>query len=119
MSRVLIIAAHGSRLAASNDEIRQLAAALEPVVAGRYQRVDAAFLELADPSIAAAIDAAVAAGARDIAVLPYFLAAGRHVSRDLPRLVKDRQQAHPAISIRLLDYLGRRPELLQLLAKSV
>lgn len=117
--RALIIAAHGSRRSASNDEIRQLVAALRPTVADRYQRIEAAFLELADPSIGAAIDAAVAAGAEDIAVLPYFLAAGRHVSHDIPRIIEDRRLAHPASSVRLLDYLGRRPELLELLARSV
>lgn len=119
MVRALIIAAHGSRRASSNDEIRQLAVALKSLVVDRYQWVDAAFLELADPSIGAAIDAAVAAGAEDVAVLPYFLAAGQHVSHDIPRIIEERRLAHPTHSLRLLDYLGRRPELLELLARSV
>jgi len=117
--QALIIVAHGSRVRASNDEIRLLAAALATRIADRYQHTAVAFLELADPSIGAAIDAAVATGAREIVVLPYFLAAGKHVTRDIPAIVQERQAAYPAVTIRLADYLGKLPGLVELLVHSV
>jgi sirohydrochlorin ferrochelatase len=117
--RALLIAAHGSRRSESNDEVRQLAAALSPLVADRYGYVGPAFLELADPSIDEAIDEAVGRGAREVVVLPYFLAAGTHVARDVPQIVRDRQRAHPNVHIRLADHLGTRPEMLDLLARVV
>lgn len=117
--QALLIVAHGSRIRASNDEVRLLVASLAPRIADRYQYTAAAFLELADPSIDAAIDAAVAAGAQEIVVLPYFLAAGKHVTRDIPAIVQERQTAHPGITIRVADYLGKLPGLVELLARSV
>ena len=62
--RCLILVAHGSRRATSNDEVRRLAALLQRQARGRYDAVVAAFLELAEPGIPAAIDACVARGAR-------------------------------------------------------
>jgi sirohydrochlorin ferrochelatase len=117
--QALLVVAHGSRVAASNDEIRQLASALAARLTGRYAHVAAAFLELAEPSIAAAIDAAVAAGCQQITVLPYFLAAGSHVTRDIPALVRERQLAYPAVEIRLVAYIGKQPGMLDLLAGAV
>lgn len=117
--RALVVAAHGSRLPSSNDEIRQLAVALAPAVSDRYQRIDAAFLELAEPSIGTAIDAAVTAGATEVVVLPYFLAAGRHVADDIPMIVSERQALHPSVRIEMAQYLGARPEMLEVLARSV
>lgn len=115
----LVLVAHGSRVAASNEEVRRLAGALSSMVAGRYQRVEAAFLELAQPSIEEAVDMAVAAGAKSVLVLPYFLAAGKHVSHDIPVVVQKCRAAYPAIDIRLADYLGSQPALVELLARSV
>lgn len=117
--RAVVLVAHGSRVAVSNDEVRQLAQALQQKVAERYQRVEAAFLELAQPSIEEAIAAAIAAGAASVLVLPYFLAAGKHVTRDVPEIVSRCRQAHPAVDIELADYLGKHPGLLELLAQAL
>lgn len=115
----LIVLAHGSRVAASNDEIRQIARALTARVADRYGWGAAAFLELAEPSLGAALAMAAAAGCREVVVLPYFLAAGSHVSRDLPALVREQQRVHPGLEIRLHDHVGKLPGVLDLLARSV
>lgn len=115
----LILVAHGSRVPASNEEVRRLADALRTKVEDRFQWVEAAFLELAQPSIAEAVDMAIAAGAGSVVVLPYFLAAGKHVSQDIPAIIKNCQAAHPDSEIRIADYLGRQPALLDLLAGAV
>lgn len=117
--RALLIVAHGSRRAASNDEVRGLTAGLRPLVLDRFQWVEPAFLELAEPSIPAAIDAAVAAGADEVLLFPYFLSAGRHVAEDIPGIVAERQRAHPDVRLRVMDYLGAAPELLRLIAARV
>jgi len=104
--RHLLLVAHGSRREASNAEVRQLAASLAPRAKGRFNAVSCAFLEIADPSIPAGIDAAVAAGAREVVVLPYFLSAGRHVAEDIPREVEAKQREYPEIRIHATPYLG-------------
>lgn len=117
--RVLLLIAHGSRLEASNDEARALAARLAPQLAGEYARVEAAFLELAEPSIPAGIDAAVAAGAGEVLVFPYFLTRGRHVAHDVPELVQAASARHPGVSIELAPYLGALPGLEALLVSAL
>ena len=71
----LILAAHGSRLESSNQEVGGLAQRLQTLVADDYA-VSHAFLEMARPSIDEAIDSAVAAEHKSIFVLPYFLVSG-------------------------------------------
>lgn len=117
--KCLLLVAHGSRVAASNEEVCRIAKALESAVSDRYQRVEAAFLEISRPSIEEAAAAVVDAGADSIVVLPYFLAAGKHVSRDIPAIVQSCRIAHPSIEIRIADYLGSLPGLVELLARSV
>jgi sirohydrochlorin ferrochelatase len=113
------VVAHGSRRARSNEEVAALAEQLRLRLEGRYAQVMAAFLELAEPSIPVAIDSAVAAGADEIVLLPYFLAAGSHVAEDIPALVAQRREAHPSAQITLLPHLGASGQLPGLLADLV
>src|SRR5262249_21152514 len=76
----LLLIAHGSRHPEANDDLRHVAAALRQ---RGHAVVEAAFLELADPNIDAAGERCVAQGAEIVVLVPYFLAAGVHVRRDL------------------------------------
>ncbi len=102
----LILVAHGSRRAESNDEVRQLTVALRERAGEGFDAVSCAFLELAEPSIPDGIEASVRDGATDITVLPYFLSAGRHVVTDIPNEVAVKQAQYPDVSIRIAPYLG-------------
>jgi len=112
--KALLLVAHGSRRAASNDEIRALTARIRDT-GPEFDHVDCAFLELAEPSIPEGIRAAIRAGARQLVVLPYFLSAGRHVSEDIPGAVNSVRSEHPDIDISLAPYLGASPEIARLL----
>lgn len=114
--RILILAAHGSRAEQANQEVVSLAARLALRLESAFQGVRPAFLEIAAPSIPQALDAAVSDGATDIVVLPYFLAGGRHVTSDIPRLVAAKRREHAGVQIRLAPYLGTAPELEAVLA---
>lgn len=107
--------AHGSRREASNEEVRVLAAHLRSAVAGKFDDVESAFLELAEPSIERGIDNAVTRGAARVVVLPYFLVAGRHVATDIPAIVAAKTRQYPAIEIVLVDYFGAAPGIVDLL----
>lgn len=101
----LILAAHGSRKESSNEEVERFAQSLA-VEHYDIHYVACAFLELAKPDIAEAIAAAICAGCGEIIVIPYFLAAGRHVQTDVPEIIEQCQKAHPEICIRLTPHLG-------------
>lgn len=103
--KALLLVAHGSRREASNDEVRELTTQLRQAD-GSYQHVACAFLELAEPSIPDGLRAAIAAGADQVVVLPYFLSAGRHVVTDIPAEVAVVQAEYPDVSIRVAPYLG-------------
>jgi len=110
-STSLIIIAHGSRRPQSNDEVRQLAEELRHHTMKRFSSVDCAFLELASPSIPEAIDAAVAAGARELHLVPYFLSAGRHVAHDIPDAIDQKRRQYPDAVIHLHPHLGSSPTM--------
>ncbi len=113
--KALLVVAHGSRREASNEEVRRLARRVKEVAGDRYGWVEAAFLELAEPSIPEGIHRCLEQGAREVVVLPYFLSAGRHVSEDIPAEVEKARQAHPGSRIRLVPYLGAAAGIAELL----
>jgi sirohydrochlorin ferrochelatase len=113
--RMLILVAHGSRREASNQEIRALTEALARRAGERFDRVSCAFLELAEPSIPDAIEQALASGASEVVVLPYFLSAGRHMAEHIPALVEEKRREHPGAEIKLTPYLGAAPGVIDLL----
>jgi sirohydrochlorin ferrochelatase len=102
----LLIIAHGSRRAASNDEVRALAAAVRAQPSQAYDHVEAAFLELAEPGIPEGLAALAAQGATEIVAFPYFLAAGTHVAQDIPEAIAEFSASHPGVKVRLTQHLG-------------
>ncbi len=113
--KALLLIAHGSRVAASNDEIRQLADKLRNVASGSFDLVECAFLELAEPSILRGVQSCIDAGAREVLALPYFLAAGRHVLEDIPAELQKKRVEHPSVRIGMCDYFGKSPGVAGLL----
>lgn len=117
--QALLLIAHGSRMASSNDEIRAMTERVRELSAEHYALIDCAFLELAEPSIGDGIERLIEHGAEHVAVLPYFLAAGRHVAEDIPADVNAKVAEHPAVSIELLPYIGTAEAMPQLLADMI
>lgn len=115
MNKALLLVAHGSRRPHSNDEIRSLARQLNARDDTSFDVVDCAFLELARPSIPDGIAKLAASGARHIIVLPYFLAAGRHVHEDIPAEVATGRQVVPQVTVEIAPYLGQSTSMLELL----
>jgi len=109
MKTALLLIAHGSRHAEANDDLHALAKELRDAVA--YAPVEAAFLEIAEPTIEMAGERCVAAGAERVILLPYFLSAGVHVRRDLQEHRDRLAAAHPNVEFVLAEPLGRHPLL--------
>lgn len=102
----LVIVAHGSRRVESNEEVLRLTGRVRARLAASVPIVSHAFLEMASPPVGEAIDAAVLAGATRLAILPYFLAAGHHVDRDLPAIVEAKRRQHPAVTMGITPHIG-------------
>jgi sirohydrochlorin ferrochelatase len=93
----LVLVDHGSRNEGSNRSLEKVAREVERLSGQRYVAVLAAHMDLASPTIADAFDAAVAAGARFVVVVLYFLAPGRHSETDVPRLAAEAAARHPGL----------------------
>lgn len=115
--KALLVVAHGSRREASNAEVRRLCERTRKEDGEGFDLVEAAFLELAEPSIGEGIARCVERGATEIVVLPYFLSAGRHVTQDVPAEVERARRRHPHTAIRLAPHLGAAPALAQLVVQ--
>ncbi len=113
----LVIVAHGSRRQASNDEVRELSSRIATITGQTFQRVKAAFLELAEPSIPDGIQQCIDEGAKEVIVFPYFLSAGRHVVEDIPAEVDIARNSNPEIKIEIVPYLGSIDRIVDLIAE--
>jgi sirohydrochlorin ferrochelatase len=104
--KFLLLIAHGSRRQDSNDEIRQLAERVAAHDDNDYDGVETAFLEIAEPDIHQGIANCIERGASSIVAVPYFLAGGNHVIKDVPGEIACAQAGMPAVDIQISRYLG-------------
>ena len=102
--KILLLIAHGSRKQSANDEIATLAKRIEN--RGQFDAVVPAFLEIAEPDIHASVDRCVELGATQIIAVPYFLAAGKHVARDIPSELSCILAKYPDLDIRISPHIG-------------
>jgi sirohydrochlorin ferrochelatase len=105
----VLLIAHGSREPSANDDLHALAGRL--AASGEYPIVVACFLELAEPDIPAGGERCVAQGATRVLMVPYFLAAGVHLRRDLTAARDELEGRHPGVEFRLGPPLGPHPLL--------
>src|SRR3989442_12966525 len=96
----IVLFAHGSRVEEANRGVRELARQVEDV--GPYSYVRAAFLELAEPSLSAAVAQAVEAGPPRMVGIPYYLTGAGHRAAGSPQLIPpEKRKQHniaPAIA---------------------
>jgi len=114
-SRALIIIAHGSRKESSNAEVAQLTQKVQAMLDSEYMIVKTAFLEFTEPSLEQSIIACVQERAKELVILPYFLAPGNHVTRDIPEVVKKMQKEYPDVRLELKKHIGSASGMVTLL----
>ena len=113
----IVIVDHGSRRPEANrhhevfvEEWRQR---------GGFRMVEAAHMELAEPSIATAFDVCVAGGCTTVVIAPYFLWPGSHWDRDLPDLAAEASERHPGVRYLVAAPLGPHPLLAEIVEQRV
>lgn len=113
MTDAILLIAHGSRRPAANADLVHVANSVQERLPDRI--VEIAYLELAEPSIPDGLETCRQRGAQGIAMLPYFLSAGSHVTRDLERFRQEFLDAHPELACLLCPPLGLHPLLVDVL----
>jgi len=114
----LILLAHGSRRKESNEEFRRLSEKVKEQNMP-FESVEAAFLELAQPSFEEMVKSLHVKGIQAIAIYPFFLNDGVHVSRDIPNLITQAQTEYPNIEFTLLDYFGKNERFAQIIKEDI
>jgi sirohydrochlorin ferrochelatase len=104
---------HGSRRAASNLQLEDMAARVAARRPGLP--VAAVHMEIAPPCINDGVDRLVAQGATEIVALLYFLSDGRHSQEDVPHLLAEAVARHPGVTGRCGAALGPHDKLADLL----
>jgi len=99
MQTGIIIVDHGSRRDESNKMLEQVAELFGRRFSEKYDIVEPAHMELAEPSIATAYARCAGRGAGRIVVIPFFLGPGKHWTQDIPRLTADAAPAIPAYDL--------------------
>ncbi len=112
MSTAVLLIAHGSRRAEANQDLVEVADRLRET--GDYEFVVPSYLELAEPSIPDGARQCVELGASEVRMLPYFLSAGSHVTRDLERFRSELATEFPTVSFKLCPPLGLHPLMLDI-----
>lgn len=102
----IILLAHGSSDKRWCETFEKLA---EPTLKS-VDNARVAYMELAEPSMDTVISEAVAEGASDFTIIPLFLAAGRHLRKDVPAMIEELEKAHGA-TISLAPPIGENPLL--------
>jgi len=105
----IVIVDHGSRRHEANSRHEEFVGAWRE--RGTHPIVEAAHMELAEPSIGAAFDSCVAAGATLVVIAPYFLWPGDHWDRDIPAFAAEASARHPGIGYLVSAPLGPHPLL--------
>ena len=110
--QAILLIAHGSRRASANEDLAWLAEQVRTRRPGAI--VEIAYLEIAGPDISAGGAICVEQGARTVTMLPFFLAAGDHVTRHLAEHRDQLAARFPDVAFELRGPLGRHPALIDI-----
>lgn len=113
MSPHLLAVAHGSKAPGPQQVVEDLLALVRETGVG----ATAAYVDNAPPSVAQALADLVAAGERDIVVLPLLLTPASHSKTDVAASVQIGREKHPGLRLRYGRPLGPHPVLVELLAR--
>jgi len=108
----LLLAGHGSRQRAGNDQVEKFAAQWRRAHPDR--RIEVCFIEHAEVLLNDGLDRA-AQGARRVVLLPFILNAAGHVKMELPAAVNAARLRHPDVDFVVTRHLGMGRELLKVL----
>ncbi|HMK44481.1 MAG TPA: precorrin-8X methylmutase [Dissulfurispiraceae bacterium] len=119
MERIIIVG-HGSpRQGANTIETvcTLLHASIHPGCS--HACVKAAYLEFAEPGIMRAIEQCVSEGAAKIIIHPFFLAAGVHVTKDIPDVIEDARRRFVAVDFVYSEPLGIHDKLIEIVRERI
>ncbi|MBF0490574.1 MAG: CbiX/SirB N-terminal domain-containing protein, partial [Candidatus Omnitrophica bacterium] len=108
----IVLVSHGSYSPITKEEVTHLLEILKARTG--VQIFELAFLEVEIPDISMGLDTCVQKGASEVLVLLNFLNSGRHVSKDIPRIVEEARQKHPHVKFAISPPIGQHLKIADL-----
>ena len=110
----IIVFTHGSRLTAGNEALLRFVDQLKQ--RREEARIEPAFMELASPTIPAAIHQLVRQGCTHIFGYALFLVPGAHLQEDIPAIFSETLKEFPEVTWEITPPMLVDPQLLEFVA---
>jgi sirohydrochlorin cobaltochelatase len=117
MKKVVLLLGHGSRDAEGQAQFFRLTSLVQQRM-GEI-KVQAAFLELCEPSVSQGVRSCVEMGAEKILAIPVFLSDASHVKEDLPVELNEARIQYPRVPILYGRPLGMGQPIPQILLEKI
>ncbi|MGQ3683718.1 MAG: precorrin-8X methylmutase [Candidatus Loosdrechtia sp.] len=104
MKTGIILISHGSKLSTGNEGLFKVADMLRAM--NRWDRVEAAFLQLAEPGFGEVVKKIVEQGIDRIVVVPLLLFRGNHVYKDIPEMLELEKSHYPQVEFIYANNIG-------------
>ncbi len=117
MENAIILFAHGARDPEWAAPMRAVQMNIRQRVSTSV-RVELAFLEFMAPDLNACVTEVVAAGAKQILILPMFIARGGHLKHELPAMIEQLRSTWPTVEFSLSGPVGEQPSVIDAMAEA-
>lgn len=113
----VIILGHGSRSAGADEAIRKAVDGVKR--SGVFAVVEHAFLQYVPPTPPDALESCFRQQVDRVVIVPFFLQAGTHVTKDIPALIEKARKQLPAVEVLVTDHVGTHPLMAKIVEELV
>ena len=110
----VIVLAHGSKVRSGNEGLFKIVEMLRAM--GKWDMVEAGFLQLAKPGITEVVENLIGRGAKRVVVMPLLLFSGNHILKDIPEEIDNERKKFPDVDFCYAKNIGA-DERIALIAK--
>ena len=108
----VVVLAHGSKVKSGNEGLFKIVEMLRAM--GKWDMVEAGFLQLAKPGLTEAVEDIVGKGAERVVVMPLLLFSGNHVLKDIPEEIEKEQKKYPDVEFCYAKNIGADERIAQI-----
>lgn len=105
----VIILSHGSRIKKANASLERTIRMIKRKIGSDI--VLPAYFQFYQPDLAKSVKDLISRGCRKAVIIPFFLFNGNHVSRDIPRIIREERAKYPGVEFVYRQNLGQDPRI--------
>ena len=113
----VVVLAHGSKVKSGNEGLFKIVEMLRAM--GKWDMVEAGFLQLAKPGLTEAVEDTVGKGAKRVVVMPLLLFSGNHVLKDIPEEIEKEQKKYPDVEFCYAKNIGADERIAQITGEKI